>query len=262
MHPSDLGPGVTFFDVEDVRFDEVPGPELSPDLLAAVDSAWEEMVRANPTVFDGPVVLCSDLNHVPLRLEVSWSRATYRYRTVRLIPSAPALSSMFVCVLQPTSDGRLLVGRMSGSTSDPGAVQFPGGNLEPPPSGRKLDASALRRQAATELAEETGIDASPDDLVLSSGARTSNGNVGFFFLAPSLPVELILRCHAAAVVVERSRGREPEFAEVALVGDVADLDLLEGRPADYLRPLVDRFAGGLGSTQTRDFDSITEKEER
>lgn len=241
MHPSELGSGVTRFDAVDVRFEEVPGPTFSPELLSAVDSAWEEMVRANPVVFDGPVVLCSDLDYASPRLGVRWSRATYRYRTVRQIPGAPALSSMFVCVLQPTSDGRLLVGRMSRSTSNPGGVQFPGGNLEPPHPGRELTMSVLQRHAATELAEEAGIEVSPGDLVLFSVLRVSNGNVGFFFLAPDLPAGLILQRHASVVVAERSQGRQPEFAEVALVGDAVDLDVLDGRPADYLQPLVERF---------------------
>src|SRR5699024_3050510 len=150
MHPSDLGSGVTLFDVADVQFAETPGPEFSPELLSAMDSAWEEMVRVNPIIFDGPVVLCTDLSHNSPYLKIDWSRATYRYRAVRQIPGAPALSSIFVCVLQPTSDGRVLVGHMSKSTSHPGVVQFPGGNLEPPPPGRDLTTSALRRHAASE----------------------------------------------------------------------------------------------------------------
>jgi 8-oxo-dGTP pyrophosphatase MutT (NUDIX family) len=241
MHPSDLGSGVMLFDVLDVRFDEVPGPALSLEVLSAVDRAWDKMVRANPSFFDGPVVLCSDFRQISPRLEVSWSRGTYRYRTVRQIPTAPALSSVFVCVLQPALDGRLLVGCMSASTSSPGVIQFPGGNLEPPPLGQKITTSALRRHATAELAEETGIDAPPDDLTLWVVARTTNGNVGFFFLAPSLPVEFIRQRHTSVVLADRSMGREPEFAEIALVSDAADLALLDGRPADYLLPLLDRF---------------------
>jgi len=72
-------------------------------------------------------------------------------------------------------------------------------------------------------------------------ARTSNGNVGFFFLAPSLPAKFILQRHASVVLAERLMGRDPEFAEVALVTDAAGLALLDGRPADYLLPLLDRF---------------------
>jgi len=120
-------------------------------------------------------------------------------------------------------------------------IQFPGGNLESPPLGQEITTSALRHHAAAELAEETGIDAAPDDLALWVVARTSNGNVGFFFLAPSLPVEFILQRHASVVLAERLMGREPEFAEVALVADAAGLALLDGRPADYLLPLLDRF---------------------
>ena len=71
--------------------------------------------------------------------------------------------------------------------------------------------------------------------------RIPNGNVGFFFLAPSLTVEFILQRHASVVLAERLMGREPEFAEVVLVADAAGLALLDGRPADYLLPLLDRF---------------------
>jgi len=241
MHPSTLGFAVKLFDVLDVRFDEAPGPRLSPEILVKVDSAWDQMVARNPALFDGPVVLCNDLRQLSAQLEVSWSRAAYRYRTVRQIPGAPALSSMFVCVLQPTSDGRLLVGRMSASTSSPGLLQFPGGNLEPPPLGQELTNSALRRHAAAELAEETGIHAAPDDLALWAVVRTTNGNVGFFFLAPSLPAQLVLESYASLAVAERSRGREAEFGEVALIADVANLALLDAQPADYLSPLMQRF---------------------
>jgi 8-oxo-dGTP pyrophosphatase MutT (NUDIX family) len=241
MHPSDFGPGVSLLDVADVRFGEVAGPALSHDILGAIDSKWHEMVRQNPAMFDGPVVLCSDLRQLPSGLEVRWSRATYRYRTVRQIPGAPALSSVFVCVLQPALGGRVLVGEMSASTSSPGLIQLPGGNLEPSPPGEELTIDMLRRHASTELAEETGIVADPVDLAPWVAARTSNGNLGFFFLAPSLPAEFIVEQHASAVRSDRQAGREPEFAEVALVSDADELDRLGARSADYLRPLLDRF---------------------
>jgi 8-oxo-dGTP pyrophosphatase MutT (NUDIX family) len=241
MHPSNFEPGVRLFDVADVRFDEVAGPALSDDILGAIDSSWRESVRENPAVFDGPVVLCADLRQLSHGLEISWSRATYRYRAVRQISGAPALSSIFVCVLQPASDGRLLVGQMSESTSSPGLVQLPGGNLEPPPPGEELTIETLRRHASTELVEETGIRAYPDELTLWVVARTSNGNVGFFFLAPTLPAEFIFEQHASVVTTDRQQGREPEFADVALIRDADDLDRLNSRSADYLRPLLDRF---------------------
>lgn len=240
MHPSELGPGVALFDALDVRFYEVPGPELSRELTSSMDRAWDKMVRANPILFDGPVALCSDIREFSTRLEVRWSRATYRYRTVRQIPGAPALSSIFVGVLQPTTDGRLLVGHMSDSTSSPGVIQLPGGNLEPAPAGEQLTTRTLQDHAAAELAEETGIDALPGDLTLWVTVRTSNGNVGFFYLAPSLPAEVIIDRHASVVLGDRRKGREPEFDRIALVANATDLAELGAPSADYLQPLLDR----------------------
>jgi hypothetical protein len=72
-------------------------------------------------------------------------------------------------------------------------------------------------------------------------ARTSNGNVGFFFLAPSLPAEIILDQHASGVLADRQQGHEPEFTNVTLVSDADELNRLGSRSADYLRPLLDRF---------------------
>lgn len=70
--------------------------------------------------------------------------------------------------------------------------------------------------------------------------RTSNGNVGFFFLAPSLPAEVILDRHALVVLGDRQKGREPEFSHIALVADATDLAQLGAQSADYLQPLLDR----------------------
>jgi 8-oxo-dGTP pyrophosphatase MutT (NUDIX family) len=241
MHPSKLRPGVSLLDGLNIRFDEVATPVLPRQIKSAVDAAWEAAVLQNPVLFDGPVVLCNDVRESPTHLKISWSRATYRYRTVRQIPGAPALSSMFVCVLQPAEDGRLVVGRMSATTSSPGLLQFPGGNLEPSPRGEALTIQRLRHHAAAELLEEAGIEAAPADLILWAAARSTNSNVGFFFLAPRLPVEYILEQHAAVVLRERQRGKEPEFDEVLLIAKPADLALLDARAADYLEPLIERF---------------------
>jgi 8-oxo-dGTP pyrophosphatase MutT (NUDIX family) len=230
------------FDAREVRFTETAGPAVSPALQSFMDGAWDEAVRANRNLFDGPVVLCTELHQDSAgRLVVSWARATYRYRVLRQLPDAPALSSVFVCVLQPTQDGRLLVGRMSRSTSSPGQLQFPGGIMEPPSTGQPLTVAALRRHAAAELVEEVGIHVADEELDLWLAARVPSGNVGFFFTAPALPDELVIQHHAALADAERARGCEPEFGGVALIYDAADLAAIEGAAADYLRPLVRRF---------------------
>jgi 8-oxo-dGTP pyrophosphatase MutT (NUDIX family) len=165
----------------------------------------------------------------------------YRYRVLRKNSDAPALSSVFVCVLQPTQEGKLLIGHMSRSTSSPGQLQFPGGIMEPPSTGQPLTVAALRRHAAVELVEETGIRVAEEDLDLWLAARMPNGNVGFFFTAPALPDELIIQQHAALVESEHRHDREPEFSDVALVHSAGDLVAVDGNPADYLGPLVHQY---------------------
>ena len=230
------------FEVSKIRFVETAGPDLPPVMRSVMDSAWHEAVRANPNLFDGPVVLCTELyQDAPGHLVVFWARATYRYRVLRKFQDAPGVSSVFVCVLQPTQDGELLVGRMSNSTSFPGQLQFPGGNMEPTATGKPLTVDDLRRQAAVELAEEIGVQTSFEELDLWLAARMPNGNIGFFFTAPPLPNGFLIRRHASLVDAERVCGREPEFAEVTLIRGAADLGDIEGNPAEYLGQLVSQF---------------------
>lgn len=233
---------VDLFDAGDVRFVETDGPTLTPVLHEFMDAAWDEAVRANPELFDGPVVLCTGLHQDPAgHLLVSWARATYRYRFLRKNPDAPALSSVFVCVLQPTQEGGLLIGRMSRSTSSPGQLQFPGGIMEPPSTGHPLTVAAVRRHAAVELLEETGIHVSDEHLDLWLAARVRNGNIGFFFTAPALPDESMMQQHAALVEAEQKRGSEPEFSAVACIRSAGDLATVDGDPADYLRSVAHRY---------------------
>jgi 8-oxo-dGTP pyrophosphatase MutT (NUDIX family) len=119
-------------------------------------------VKDNPTLFDGPVVACAGMGWIgPHALRLSWARVTYRHYPLRRVAGATALPSLFVNVVQPTDDGRVLTVRMSPSTAAPGRWQLPGGYVEPPNDGDVLDEAALGSQAARELAEEMGIDTAP-----------------------------------------------------------------------------------------------------
>ncbi|MGY3677072.1 NUDIX domain-containing protein [Streptomyces sp. TE33382] len=236
--------GIDLFDVERLLLTEAAEPPLPSHEAEARDRVWERSVRANPALFDGPVVACGGLERSgPRILRLSWVRVTYRHYALRRVPGATALPSLFVNIVQPTVDGRVLAARMSPATAAPGRWQLPGGSVEPPEDGAVLDESALAGQAARELAEELGISAAAKELRLWAVTRGENGSVGLTYLAPALP-EATLRADFTAVsAAERVQGRVPELDDIALVCAPDELAALTGPHADYLKPIVRRFAG-------------------
>ncbi|MFF4544857.1 NUDIX hydrolase [Streptomyces sp. NPDC001406] len=234
------------FAARTISFVEGEAPSLPAAVRRAMDRVWDEAVRADPSLFDGPAVACTGLREEAGSLVLSWARATYRYRGLRRVPGAPSVSSVFVALVQPTDDGRLLVGRMSASTAAPGRLQLPGGSMEPPPHGEPLDVAALRAHAARELVEETGLDTPPEDLTLWLVTRGERGNVGFLFRAPARPAELLHQHFAALVAAETAHGREPELDRIVLVGSEAEAAGLGGPQVDYLGAVVRRFMDERG----------------
>ncbi|GAA3428096.1 hypothetical protein GCM10018953_52790 [Streptosporangium nondiastaticum] len=237
--------GVALLDVHRLRLVEIPAPPVPPGERAAMDRAWDEAVRANPSFFDGPVAASAGLEwEGPRSAVLTWARITYRRYALRLVPGATArLPPLFVSIAQPTDDGRLLVGRMSSSTAAPGRWQPPGGSAEPPEDSGSLDTAALARHAARELAEETGLDTAPDEMTLRSIVHGEEGDVGVLFLAPPRPEPLLRERFAALVAAETALGREPELDRIALVRSPAELARLGGTQVDYLEPIVRRYAG-------------------
>ncbi|MBB4918055.1 NUDIX hydrolase [Streptosporangium saharense] len=247
--------GVDLFDVHRIRLEETEAPPLSPKDRQAVDQAWDEAVRANPALFDGPAVACVGTEwEGPHDLLLRWARVTYRHYALGRFPVLTAWSpSLFVNVVQPTDDGRVLAVRMSPSTAAPGRWQLPGGSAEPPEPHRTLDEAALRRHAALELVEETGIDVRPEDLRLWVVTRGEDRSVGLMFLAPPKPERVIRERFEAMTAAEQAQDRLPELDQTALVSSPADLSLLAGPHVDYLEPIVHRSTRLLkdGATSAR-----------
>ncbi|MFE1459484.1 NUDIX hydrolase [Streptomyces nigra] len=223
---------------------ETDPPRLTDEQTAAMERRWEEAVAANPSLFDGPTVVCAGLEWEDSQtLLLTWYRATYRLYLLRLDPvHAVSAPSVFVSVGQPTDDGRLLVGRMASSTAHSGRWQLPGGTIEPPEAGAALDLECLRRHAALELAEESGHNVASEDLELWTVTRGDKGNVGVHFRAPACPAEALTEQYTQLVAAENAEGRTPELDRLAFIGSAADVAGLGGRYADFLPVLAARHA--------------------
>ncbi|MEU0845706.1 NUDIX hydrolase [Streptomyces sp. NPDC005962] len=239
-------PAVELLGVPDLRLVETAPPELTDAQRAAMNRRWEEMTTVNPALFDGPVVVCTAVEWTdPQTMVLSWCRATYRLLVLRLDPDhAVPAPSLFVSVAQPTTDGRLLVGRMAASTVSSGRWQLPGGTIEPPTDGDGgLDADALARHAARELAEEIGLDGSHCGLELWAVTRGNWGNIGIHFRAPARSAGTLKDAYAALASSEVERGRIPELDRIDFIRSDADIAGLGGPTADFLPVLAALHSG-------------------
>ncbi|WP_258056259.1 hypothetical protein [Streptomyces sp. Ru62] len=61
--------GIDLFDAEQLVLVESVEPPLSPQEVAARYRVWGAAVRANPSLFDGPVVACGGWS--------GWERASF-----------------------------------------------------------------------------------------------------------------------------------------------------------------------------------------
>ncbi|MFJ4633772.1 NUDIX hydrolase [Streptomyces sp. NPDC088847] len=131
---------------------------------------------------------------------------------------------------------------MSTAPAHPGRWHLPGGSVEHPDAGQPLNTTALRHNAARELQEELGVDAALEDLTLWAVTRGDHGNIGIHFAAPPQPATTLNDRFTAVVSATAAVGQVPELDRIAFVHGPADLKARDGPHADYLEPLVDRYA--------------------
>ncbi|MDX3232546.1 NUDIX hydrolase [Streptomyces sp. ME19-01-6] len=249
---TNLSDAVELLGVPDLHLVETAPPELTDAQRAAMNRRWEEMTAANPTLFDGPVVVCTKVEWKdPGTMVLSWCRATYRLLVLRLDPDhAVPAPSLFASVAQPTTDGRLLVGRMAALTVGSGRWQLPGGTIEPPTGDAGLVADALARHAARELAEEIGLDVPHRDLELWAVTRGNWGNIGLHFRAPARPADTLRDDYAALASSEIGQGRIPELDGIDFIRSEADIASLGGPTADFLPVLAALHSGADAAGRT------------
>ena len=231
------------FDVRALHLVETAAPTLTAAQQAARDTAWNVAVRANPLLFDGPVVACTGLRRADDGVAtLSWARVKYRNFAVGRSDGMQTLPSVFVAVVLPTEDGGVLVGRTSSMSASPGRFQLPGGSVEPPEGTCGLNAESCAQNAGRELTEEVGIVLSLNDLTLWALIQAEHGNVGILYCAPKLPETLIRQRFELLVEDESAAGRVSEFCDIAFPGSPADLADIDGSVADHVGPVLERWS--------------------
>lgn len=204
---------------------------------AAIAENWRQEMAANPALFDGTVVLLSELAYRDNRLTGRCHAVKYStfmlWRKRRENSGAEHAYGHAVLV---AGDNALVAIRMGSHTVNAGRVYFAAGSFEPIDFRDGLvdvDFNLIR-----EVGEETGID-------LSSAERgrryhmlsTPSGTVIFRRYRVAEPADELARCISAFVAAEA----EPEIEGPVIIRHAADLP--EGLMG-HMKPLIEwHFAG-------------------
>jgi len=221
------------FEIEeiDVRLD--PGPH--PFLLgteAAVAARWQQEKAAKPALFDGEVVLLSELQLEQGRLSglchtVLYSQFLY-WRSQRPVESAEHAYAHPILV---AADNALVAIRMAAHTFNAGQVYFASGSFEPVdfPGGCVDVDLNMRREAL----EEIGVDL--HDCVAEPrlfGLSRKEGTVFFRRYFSRLSADELAR----SIRHHSEHGGDDEIEDAVILRSLADLS---DNAARQMPPLVD-----------------------
>lgn len=229
-----------FRQIRDIRLTISPDTLTLPqDQSDAIAAKWRERSTANPRLFNGSAFLFDPPNVDPAGMLAATGTmtdyATFLYW--RQFRDEMPYHHLFPVGAIVTADRRLLVGRMSAHTANPGRIYPPAGSFDHDDIVRPADGTVRLdplANIAREIGEETGLAidmVEPQDgwLMMASTPRAH-------------ALVKILRAKATAAelrpAVERHIAEDPEeeLAEVEFVG--FDTRYPEGAASPYVNPLL------------------------
>ena len=225
-------------DAVDVRLDPSPHP-FALDNAEAIVENWQRELAAKPALFDGTVVLLSQLAYRDNRLVGRCHAVNYStFMLWRKRRENSGAEHAYAHAILVAGDNALVAIRMGSHTVNAGRVYFAAGSFEPIDfrDGQvDVDFNMIR-----EVREETGLDLSGAERgkryhVLS----TASGTVMFRRFHETAPADEIARRISAFVATET----DPEIEGPVIIRHATDLP--DGL-ASHMKPLVEwHFAGVL-----------------
>lgn len=143
-------------DLVDVRLDPAPHP-FETDNAAAIAANWQQEKALRPALFDGTVVLLSDLRYGANRLTGRCHAIRFStFMLWRKLKPVTSAEHAFAHAMLISSDNALVAIRMGGHTANAGKVYFAAGSFEPEDFRDGL--VDLDYNMRREVGEETGFD--------------------------------------------------------------------------------------------------------
>lgn len=218
-------------DAVDVRLDPGPHP-FARDNAAAITENWQREIAANPALFDGTVVLLSQLAWRDNRLVGRCHAVNYStFMLWRKRPENSGAEHAYAHAVLVAGDNALVAIRMGPQTVNAGRVYFAAGSFEPVDFRDGMvdvDFNMIR-----EVREETGIDLSNARRgVRWHALSTASGTVIFRRYHVVEPADEVARRISAFVATET----DPEIEGPVIIRHAADLP--EGL-SPHMKPLIE-----------------------
>ncbi|QKC96327.1 hypothetical protein [Mesorhizobium sp. NZP2298] len=218
-------------DAVDVRLDPGPHP-FARDNAAAIAENWQREIAANPALFDGTVVLLSQLAWRDNRLVGRCHAVNYStFMLWRKRPENSGAEHAYAHAVLVAGDNALVAIRMGPQTVNAGRVYFAAGSFEPVDFRDGMvdvDFNMIR-----EVREETGIDLTDARRgVRWHALSTASGTVIFRRYHVDEPADEVARRISAFVAAET----DPEIEGPVIIRHAADLP--DGL-SPHMKPLVE-----------------------
>jgi len=218
-------------DAVDVRLDPGPHP-FARDNAAAIAENWQREMAANPALFDGTVVLLSQLAWRDNRLVGRCHAVNYStFMLWRKRPENSGAEHAYAHAVLVAGDNALVAIRMGPRTVNAGRVYFAAGSFEPVDFHDGMvdvDFNMIR-----EVREETGIDLTDARRgVRWHALSTASGTVIFRRYHVDDPADEVARRISAFVAAET----DPEIEGPVIIRHAADLP--EGL-SPHMKPLIE-----------------------
>lgn len=206
---------------------------------AQIDRHWDESTRENPALFDGQILMVSEMQRDGDALELSLFATRFRnylYWRHTGFADGSVIDGFGSGVIR-SADGALLLVRQRAGFLNEGLFYFPGGFIDP----RDVDAAGAIDIAASvmrEVGEETGLSAGDVQRVAGFTVVRRHAQIA---IAVSFRSDLEAEPLARRIREHCARQADAEIEEVRAVRNVADVAGIALAP--YCRLLLPHLLG-------------------
>jgi NUDIX domain len=205
---------------------------------AKIEAHWTSLLRANPTLFDGRVLL-----QFERRVEAGTVHARYLETDYSAFIAwrdfgwpDKSVHNAFAMAALRANDGAFLLGEMAAHTSNAGKIYFAAGT--PDPDDVTEDGQVdLQGSLVRELEEETGLDRT--EIAIGDGWAAIVDGQRMAFMRP-VTIDMNAKDARALILSRLARQKRPELSDIHIVRCAADIDpaRMPGFTCAYLARLL------------------------